>query len=191
MSLTPSTMLSLETSAPDFSLPDLNGTIVSLNNFKNAKAYLIAFICVHCPYVKHLEDEFATLASRYKEKGVVVIAINSNDPNYDPDDSSKGMKQQATKHNFNFPYLVDESQEVAKSYQAACTPDFYVFDQNKKLVYRGHFDDTRPGQGHPDGKHLVAALDVVLDNKPVLKNQKPSSGCNIKWKSGNQPTYHN
>lgn len=190
MSLTPSTMLSLKTSAPDFSLPDLNGTIVSLNNFKNAKAYLIAFICVHCPYVKHLEDEFAALASRYKEKEVAVVAINSNDPNYDPDDNSKGMKQQAAKHNFTFPYLVDESQEVAKSYQAACTPDFYVFDRNRKLVYRGQFDDTRPGQGHPSGKHLEAALDAVLNNKPVLENQKPSSGCSIKWKSGNQPTYH-
>lgn len=188
MSLIPSTMLPLKTSAPDFSLPDLNGTVVSLNNFKNAKAYLIAFICVHCPYVKHLEDEFAALASRYEEKEVAVIAINSNDPNYDPDDNSEGMKQQAAKHNFTFPYLIDESQEVAKSYQAACTPDFYVFDQNRKLVYRGQFDDTRPGQGHPSGKDLEAALDAVLNNKPVLENQKPSSGCSIKWKSGNQPT---
>jgi len=189
MSLTPSTMLPLKTIAPDFSLPDLNGKIVSLNDFKDAKAYLIAFICVHCPYVKHLENEFATLASKYKEKSVAVIAINSNDPNHDPDDNLEGMKQQASKYNFTFPYLVDESQEIAKSYQAACTPDFYVFDQKKELVYRGQFDDTRPGQGHPNGEHLKAALDAVLNNQSVLENQKPSSGCNIKWKPGNEPAY--
>jgi len=182
-------MLPLGTIAPDFSLPDLNNKTISLNNFEGSKAYLIAFICVHCPYVKHLEDEFATLASEYKEKGVAVIAINSNDPSYDPDDNIEGMKQQVSRANFTFSYLVDESQKIAKLYQAACTPDFYVFDQNKKLVYRGQFDDTRPGQGHPNGEHLKNALDAVLNKKSILKNQKPSSGCNIKWKPGNEPEY--
>ena len=189
MSLTPSTMLPLRTTAPDFSLPDLNGTVVSLTDSKDAKAYLIAFICVHCPYIKHLEAEFAALAAKYKNKGVAIIAINSNDPKHDPNDGLKGMRQQATEYNFTFPYLVDESQEVAQAYQAACTPDFYVFDQDKKLVYRGQFDDTRPGRGHPSGEHLGAALDAVLSNQTVSENQKPSSGCNIKWKPGNKPVY--
>lgn len=187
MSLTSSTMLPLKTTAPNFSLPDLDGTIVSLNDYKKAKAYIIAFICVHCPYVKHLENEFAALALRYKEKGVAVIAINSNDPNYDLEDSLEGMKKQATKYSFSFPYLVDESQKIAQSYLAACTPDFYVFDKNKKLIYRGQFDDSRPGQGRPSGESLEDALNTVLNNQPSLENQKPSSGCNIKWKPGNEP----
>jgi len=182
-------MLPLETTAPDFSLPDINGVTVSLDDLKDAKAYLIAFICVHCPYVKHLEDEFSSLAARYKEKGVITIAINSNDSSYDPDDDLEGMKKQAEKHDFAFPYLVDESQEVAQSYQAACTPDFYIFDQNKKLVYRGQFDDSRPERGRPSGEHLEAALEAVLDNQPALENQRPSSGCNIKWMTGNEPKY--
>jgi len=180
-------MIPLKTTAPNFSLPDLNGTIVSLNDFNKAKAYLIAFICVHCPYIKHLEKEFSVMASEYQEKNVAVIAINSNDPNYDPEDSLEGMKKQATGNNFTFPYLVDDLQKVAQAYQAVCTPDFFVFNQNKKLVYRGQFDDSRPGQGRPSGEHLEAALNSVLNNQPVLENQKPSSGCSIKWKPGNEP----
>jgi len=176
-------MLPLETSAPDFSLPGIDGKTVSLGNFDGAKAYLIAFICVHCPYVKHLEDEFALLALEYQEKGVAVIAINSNDPNHDPDDDLVGMKKQVDEHKFNFPYLIDETQEVARDYKAACTPDLYVFDKSKGLVYHGQFDDTRPGQGHPTGKDLRAALDAVLDDQPVPASQKPSTGCNIKWKN--------
>ena len=177
MSLTLSSMLPLGTAAPDFSLPNLNGEFVSINDFKDSKAYLIAFICVHCPYVKHLEREFASLASKYMKKSVAVIAINSNDPRYDPDDDLGGMVQQAAKYCFSFPYLVDKSQDVAKLYQAACTPDVYVFDENKKLG------------GHPTGKHLKDAIDAVLNKKTILKNQKPSSGCNIKWNPGNEPKF--
>jgi peroxiredoxin len=175
-------MLPLQTTAPDFNLPNTNGEIISLKTLKNSKAYIIAFICVHCPYVKHLEKEFAALASEYKKKDVTTIAINSNDPDYDPDDSIEGMRQQASDHNFTFSYLTDETQEIAKAYQAACTPDFYVFNKHKKLVYRGQFDDSRPGQGEATGKNLKAALDSVLNNQPVPENQKPSSGCSIKWK---------
>ena len=183
MSLTPSTMLPLGTIAPNFSLPDINGKTVSLEDFNDAKAYLIAFICVHCPYVIHIEDEFAALAEEYQKKGVAIIAINSNDPNYDPDDDLMGMKNQATEHNFSFPYLIDETQEVARGYKAACTPDLYLFDKNKKLVYRGRFDETRPNSGQPSGIDLKKALDAVLNNQPVSANQEPSIGCNIKWKN--------
>jgi len=182
MSLTPSVMLPLGTIAPGFSLPDINSKMVSLEDFKNIKAYLIAFICVHCPYVKHIEDEFALLATEYQKKGVVVIAINSNDPNYDSADDLEGMKNQIVKHNFDFPYLIDETQEVARSYQAACTPDFYLFNKDKKLAYRGRFDRTRPGLGRPSGIDLKRALDAVLNGQTVPENQKPSIGCNIKWK---------
>lgn len=182
MSLTPSIMLPLGIIAPNFSLPDINGKITSLKDFDGAKAYLIAFICVHCPYVKHIEDEFAVLATEYQKKGVITIAINSNDPDYDSEDDLTGMKNQATKHNFDFPYLIDETQEVARSYQAACTPDFYVFDKDKKLVYRGRFDETRLGSGQPSGIDLRKALSAILNNQPVPENQKPSIGCNVKWK---------
>ena len=182
-------MLPIGTTAPDYFLPDVNGQEISLEDFQNKKAYLIAFICVHCPYVKHLEKEFAVLANEYQNKNVAVIAINSNDADYDSDDDIAGMRRQASKLNFEFPYLVDESQEVAHAYQAACTPDFYIFDQNKKLVYRGQFDDTRPGQGTPTGKDLQDALDALINNQPVTENQKPSSGCNIKWHPGNEPRY--
>jgi peroxiredoxin len=183
MSLTPSAMLPLGTVAPGFSLPGIDGKTVSLDDFDGAKAYLIAFICVHCPYVKHIEDEFAALAVEYQKKGVVVVAINSNDPDYDPDDDLVGMKKQAAEHNFSFSYLVDETQEVARAYQAACTPDLYVFGEDKRLVYRGRFDETRPGSGQPSGTDLRAALEAILDGKPVLTDQNPSIGCNVKWKS--------
>ncbi|MFC1653389.1 thioredoxin family protein [Patescibacteria group bacterium] len=183
MSLTPSTMIPLGTTAPDFSLPDINGKTVSLKHLGESQAYLIAFICVHCPYVKHLEKELAELGNEYQQKGVVIVAINSNDPDYDPEDSVEGMREQAQRLNFNFPYLVDESQDVARSYQAACTPDLYVFNSEKKLVYRGQFDDTRPGSGTPTGKDLKKALNAVINGNPVELNQKPSSGCNIKWKN--------
>ena len=183
MSLTPSTMVPLGTTAPEFFLPDIDGKTISLEDLAGAKAYLVAFICVHCPYVKHLEKEFSELAKKYMKKGVVVIGINSNDPDYDPDDDLAGMKRQAAEYDFTFPYLIDETQEVARAYQATCTPDFYIFDSNKKLVYRGQFDDTRPGQGRPTGKDLRMALEAILSDGPVLINQKPSTGCNIKWKS--------
>jgi len=182
MSLTPSTMLPLGTIAPDFSLSDINGKTVSFEDFRGIKAYLIAFICVHCPYVIHIEDEFAALAAEYQKKDVAIIAINSNDPNYDPDDDLAGMKNQAAEHNFSFPYLIDETQEVARGYKAACTPDLYVFNKDRKLVYRGRFDETRPGSGQPSGIDLRKALDAVLNNQPVSENQEPSIGCNVKWK---------
>lgn len=182
-------MLPLGTTAPDFTLTDVNGQKMSLADFKNKDAYLIAFICVHCPYVKHIEDKFAQLADKYQSQNVAVIAINSNDPNYDSADDIDGMRHQASQHHFTFPYFFDADQSVAKAYKAACTPDLYVFDANKKLVYRGQFDDTRPGQGEATSDDLRAALDAVLNDEPVPANQQPSTGCNIKWQIGNEPDY--
>jgi len=189
MTLVESIMLPLGTQAPNFSLRDVNNKSVSLNEFKEKAAYLIVFMCVHCPYVKHLEKEFALMANEYQKKGVAVIAINSNDADYDPDDGVEGMKDQINRLGFKFPYLIDETQEVAKAYKAMCTPDFYLFDKEKKLVYRGQYDKTRPGMGQPDGKDLKAALEAVIKNRPVNEDQKPSSGCNVKWKIGNEPEY--
>jgi peroxiredoxin len=182
MSLTPSTMVPLGTLAPDFSLPDLEGKMVSLKDFDGSKAYVIAFICVHCPYIKHLEKEFSQIAVEYKEKRIAFIGINSNDPEYDPADGLAGMVEQASRYNFTFPYLIDKTQKTAKDYQASCTPDFFVFDKDKKLVYRGQFDDTRPGMGKPTGDDLKKALDLTLDEgEGVIEDQKPSTGCSIKW----------
>lgn len=189
MSLTPSTMLPLGTMAPNFSLPDYEGKVVSLNDFKDSKAYIIVFICVHCPYVIHIEDQLSQLAKEYKDKGITTIAINSNDSDYEPEDGVDGMKNQAEKNYFSFPYLVDDSQEIAKAYKAACTPDLYIFDSHKKLIYRGQFDSSRPGRGIATGEDVRTALDAILSNQPTSSDQKPSSGCNIKWKPGNEPSY--
>lgn len=188
--LTPSTMLPLGTTAPNFSLKDINGKTVSLSDLKDSKAYLVAFICVHCPYVKHLEYQLADLVAEYKELGLTTIAINSNDPDNDPEDSIEGMRRQAKEVGFEFPYLVDETQEVAQKYKAACTPDLFLFDKDKKLVYRGQFDSTRPGNGTPDGKDLEKAIKAVINEEPIINEQMPSSGCNIKWKPGNEPSYY-
>lgn len=190
MVLQNSTMLPLGTTAPAFELPDTDGQMVSLENFDGAKAYVVMFICNHCPYVKHLADAFATFGRDYEGKGVAIIAINSNDVANYPDDSPPKMQEEKAKRGWTFPYLYDETQEVAHAYKAACTPDFYVFDSGMRLAYRGQFDDTRPNKGTPTGKDLRAAVDAVLTGQPVAAEQRPSAGCNIKWKPGNEPDYY-
>jgi peroxiredoxin len=190
MALTPSTMLTLGTTAPDFRLPDTNGKTVSLVDFKDKPALLVMFICNHCPYVKHIRTGLAQLARDYLPRGIGIVGVNSNDVANYPDDSPAKMKEEAKSAGYLFPYLYDESQAVAKAYRAACTPDIYLFDKGRKLVYRGQFDDSRPGNGIPvTGKDLRAALDAVLAGRPVSANQKASMGCNIKWKAGNEPVY--
>ncbi|HZF00925.1 MAG TPA: thioredoxin family protein [Methylomirabilota bacterium] len=190
MALTPSTMLPLGTTAPDFKLPDTNGKIVSLADFKNAPALLVIFMCNHCPYVIHIRAGLAQLTRDYAPKRVGIVGINSNDAENYPDDSPAKMKSEVKNAGYLFPYLHDESQSVAKTYRAACTPDIFLFDKNQKLVYRGQFDDSRPGNGiSVTGKDLRAALEAVLAEKSVSENQKASIGCNIKWKSGNEPDY--
>jgi peroxiredoxin len=191
MARTPSTMLQLGTTAPAFSLPNVDGQMVSLDDFKSAPAMLVAFVCNHCPFVKHVADPFAQLAREYQAKGVGVVAISSNDVANYPADSPEQMVHEAETRGYTFPYLYDESQEVAKAYRAACTPDFYVFDKHHKLVYRGQMDDSRPDSGIPvTGKDLRAALDALLAGKSISEQQKPSIGCNIKWKAGNEPDYY-
>jgi peroxiredoxin len=190
MALTPSTMLPLGSKAPDFRLPDTDGRTVSLDDFKDAPALLVIFLCNHCPYVKHVRHELAALARESRDRGVAIVGISANDAVVYPDDSPEQMAREKAEVGYVFPYLYDESQEVAKAYQAACTPDFFVFDRNRSLVYRGQMDDSRPGNGRPvTGKDLRAALDAVLAGTPVPEEQKPSMGCNIKWKPGNAPSY--
>ena len=190
MAATTSTMLALGTKAPAFSLTDTTGATVSISDFDSAKAVLIVFMCNHCPFVKHIIDDFVRLATEYQDKGVAIVAINSNDVETYPDDRPETMVQVAKQKSFSFPYLYDETQEVAKAYRAACTPDFFLFDRDRKLVYRGQMDDSRPGNGKPiTGADLRAALDAVLAGRPVSQQQKPSMGCNIKWKRGNEPDY--
>ena len=190
MAETPSTMLPLGTKAPPFRLPDPQGKMVSSDDFKNAPALLVAFICNHCPFVKHIRSKFAELAKEYQARGVAIVGINSNDIVFSPNDSPDKMAEEVKQIGYVFPYLFDESQEVAKAYRAACTPDLYLFDRDRALVYRGQFDDSRPGNGRPvTGADLRTALDAVLTGQSVSKNQKPSIGCNIKWKSGNAPDY--
>jgi len=183
-------MLPLGTAAPPFSLADTNGKTVSLSGFKNAPALLVMVICNHCPYVQHIAYSIAKLAREYQQKGVAVVGINSNDAQKYPADSPAMMQEEVKRVGYTFPYLYDESQSVAKAYRAACTPEFYVFDKQKKLVYRGRFDGSNPGNSVPvTGEDLRRALDAVLANKPVPSDQKPSMGCNIKWKLGNEPDY--
>jgi peroxiredoxin len=183
-------MLPLGTKAPGFSLPNVDGRVVSLADFAGAPALLVIFMCNHCPYVKHVADSLAQLAREYQGRGVGVVGISSNDvPNY-PADSPEQMVAEAEQRGYTFAYLYDETQEVARAYRAACTPDFYVFDKDQKLVYRGQMDSSRPDSGIPvTGKDLRAALDAVLAGKPVSPEQRPSMGCNIKWKSGQEPDY--
>lgn len=191
MALTPSTMLPLGTSAPDFSLPDTNGNTVSLSEFKQAPALVVVFMCNHCPYVKHVREGLAAFGRYCREKGVAMVGINSNDVANYPEDSPKMMKTEVKDTGYTFPYLYDETQAVAQAYRAACTPDFYVFDGWQKLVYRGQFDDSRPGNGIPvSGNDLRAAVEAVLHGKAVPSDQKASIGCNIKWKAGNEPDYY-
>jgi peroxiredoxin len=190
MARTASTMLPLGTKAPDFSLVNVDGRTVTLESLREARALLVAFICNHCPYVKHVAPAFAELAREYQAKGVAVVAISSNDVASHPADSPEQMVREAEERGYTFPYLYDETQAVAKAYAAACTPDFYVFDKDRKLVYRGQMDASRPDSGiSVTGADLRAALDAVLAGTPVPADQKPSIGCNIKWKTGNEPAY--
>lgn len=183
MALTPSTMVDLGTQAPDFQLPSVSGKTVSLSHYSGSKGLLVAFICNHCPYVIHIQEEFVRLAQEYQAKGIGVVAINSNDVQHYPDDSFEKMQEVAINQSYCFEYLFDETQEVAKAYDAACTPDFFLFDATFKLVYRGQMDDSRPKNGKPlSGKDLRQALDCVLSNKACPDLQIPSQGCNIKWK---------
>ncbi len=190
MVLTPSTMLPLGTAAPDFALPDCANQTVRLADFSQAPALLVAFICNHCPYVKHVAPALAELAREYQARGVAVVGINSNDIEAYPDDSPEKMREEVALRGYTFPYLLDADQQVAKAYRAACTPDFYVFDRQKRLVYRGQMDDSRPGNGQPvTGADLRRALDAVLAGQPAPAEQRPSIGCNIKWKPGGAPEY--
>lgn len=187
---TASTMLPLGTKAPDFSLVNVDGRTVSLDAAQGAPATVIMFICNHCPFVKHLADDLAAFAREYQSKGVAVFGINSNDVSNHPEDSPEQMVHEAEKRGYVFPYLFDETQEVAKAYRAACTPDFFVFDGELRLVYRGQFDASRPGNGAPiTGNDLRAAVDAVLAGQPVQDEQTPSIGCNIKWKENSAPDY--
>ena len=185
MALTESTMLELGTIAPDFVLTDVvSGETVRRDDFRGKQALLVMFICAHCPYVKHIEKSLGDLSADYEDKPLAIVAISSNDVKTQPADRPEGLRQQAHDNDFDFPYLYDESQYVAHAYKAACTPDPYLFDADFKLVYRGQYDDSRPGNGVPvTGKDLRAAIDLVLAGKPVPTEQKPSIGCNIKWKA--------
>ena len=187
-----STMLPLGTPAPGFALPDTAGNTVSISDFENAPALLVAFMCNHCPYVKHIRESFVELVKEYQAKGVAVVGINSNDVETYPDDRPELMARDAQTYGYTFPYLYDQSQEVARAYRAACTPDFFLFDSNRRLVYRGQIDSSRPGNDKAlTGEDLRAALDAVLAGEEVSPLQKPSMGCNIKWKAGNEPDYFN
>ena len=190
MALTPSTMLPLGTNAPDFKLPDTDGKIVSLADFKDKAALVVVFMCNHCPYVVHIRGGLAQLAYDYSPKNVAIVGINSNDAKNYPADSPAKMKDEVKTAGYIFPYLYDETQAVAKKYRAACTPDIFLFDCGRRLVYRGQFDASRPGNGIPvTGKDLRAALDAVLAGKSTSEFQVASIGCNIKWKTGNEPDY--
>ena len=190
MARTPSTMLELGTPAPPFALVDTTGDTVAIDDFADAPALLVMFICNHCPFVKHVRDELARLGRDYAARGVAVVAISSNDPELYPADSPEMMKQEKAEAGYTFPYLFDATQEVAAAYRAACTPDFYLFDGERRLVYRGQLDDSRPGNGVPvTGSDLRAALDAVLGGEAPSPEQKPSLGCNIKWRPGNEPAW--
>ena len=187
---TPSTMLDLGTPLPSFSLPDFNGKVVSDADFKGSKALLVAFICKHCPFVRHIRSEFARFAKEYEAKGLKVVAIMSNSIDEFPEDGPEGMKQETEEAGYVFPYLKDESQAVAKAYKAACTPDLFLFDRQRRLVYRGQFDGSRPRNTVPvTGADLRAACDAVLAGQTPSPEQRSSIGCNIKWKRGNEPEY--
>jgi thiol-disulfide isomerase/thioredoxin len=182
MAATQSTMLPLRTPAPAFRLPDFDGKLHALEDFGQAKGLLVAFICNHCPFVKHIRPELVRFARDYQPKGIAVVAINSNDIAAYPQDGPSGMAEEARSAGYTFPYLFDETQAIAKAYGAACTPDFFLFDANKQLVYRGQFDESRPGRGTSTGASLRAASDALLSGSAINPDQQPSIGCNIKWK---------
>ncbi len=191
MAATPSVMLALETPAPDFDLPDVvSGQRISLRTFAGKRALLVMFLSRHCPYVQHIKNEIARIGEEYGPRGVGIVAISSNDVSNYPDDAPPRLKEMAVESRFNFPFCYDEGQEAAKAFSAACTPDLFLFDSVRKLVYRGQLDDGRPSNGKPvTGRDLRNALDAVLAGRPVNEDQKPSVGCNIKWKAGNEPDY--
>lgn len=183
MALTPSTMVALGTPAPDFRLPSTSGELVGLADFADAKAVLVVFMCNHCPYVVHVADELARLGRELPSRGVAMIGINSNDADKYPSDNPEAMVREVESRGYQFPYLFDGDQSVARAYRAACTPDPFLFDGERKLVYRGELDDSRPGNGKPvTGAAIRAAIDAVLEGRPVSSEQIPSMGCNIKWK---------
>lgn len=191
MALTPSRMIPLGTKAPEFSITDVvTGKKVSLSDFSGTEGMLVMYICRHCPYVQHIKWELARLGKDYVKKGLSIVAISSNDVVKYPDDAPDRLKEMAHELGFNFPLCYDETQDAAKAYSAACTPDFFLFDRARRLVYRGQLDDSRPENTRPvNGKDLRAAIDAVLADQPVSSNQKPSMGCNIKWKTGREPSY--
>lgn len=191
MTKTQSTMIALGTKIPYFRLPNVvSGELVSSDNFTDKKAILIMFICNHCPYVRHVQEEIAQVGTDYADKPLGIVAICSNDVESYPDDSPENLKKQAQNFGFNFPYLFDETQAVAKAFTAACTPDFFLFNEKRELAYRGQLDESRPGNDSPvSGKDLRRAIDAVLADKNVRGKQKPSAGCNVKWKTGNEPAY--
>ena len=183
-------MLELVTEAPNFSLPDPDGTVYSRDDFANAEALLVVFMCNHCPYVIHLREKLAEFGREYQPKGVAIVGINANDVERYPADSPEMMAKEIEEVGYTFPYLFDEGQDVAAAYRAACTPDFFLFDRERKLVYRGQFDETRPRMGKPaTGKDLIAAVEQLLAGDPITVDQRASIGCNIKWKSGREPAY--
>jgi peroxiredoxin len=189
---TASTMLPLGTIAPDFRLPNIDGQMMSLGEIAKGKGLVVMFICNHCPFVKHVAPELVRLTKDYEARGIRFVGISSNDVAAYPADSPEMMKQEAAAQGYTFPYLFDETQQVAQAYRAACTPDFYIFDQDKRLVYRGQLDDSRPGNGKPlNGSDLRGALDQLLSGAELPADQRPSIGCNIKWKQGHEPTYFN
>ena len=188
MAAAPSRMLALGTPAPAFSLPATDGRLVSLGDFARHKALLVMFICNHCPFVKHVRQELSRLGRDYADRGAAIVAINSNDADAYPDDAPDRMREEAAAAGYTFPYLFDATQEVARAYQAACTPDFFLFDGARRLVYRGQLDDSRPDSGiQVTGRDLRAALDAALAGRPPSSDQKPSLVCNIKWRPGNEP----
>ena len=192
MALTASTMLPLGTNAPDFHLPDVvSGNTISLSTFAGKQALLVMFICQHCPFVKHIKDEMARLGKDYINRNVGIVGISANDAKNYPDDAPEQLKAMAEELRLSFPICYDESQETAKAYTAACTPDFFLFDGQQQLVYRGQLDDSRPSNGKPvTGTDLRAAIEAILTGQPVNAQQQPSVGCNIKWKPGNAPSYY-
>jgi peroxiredoxin len=189
---TASTMLPLGTTAPEFRLPNIDGTTIGLNDVATGKGLVVMFLCNHCPFVKHVAPELVRLTKDYESRGIRFVGISSNDILQYPDDAPEMMKTEAAEQGYTFPYLYDESQAVAQAYRAACTPDFFVFDGGKRLVYRGQLDDSRPGNGKPlNGSDMRRALDQILSGAEVSAEQRPSIGCNIKWKRGKEPTYFN
>lgn len=190
MVLTASTMLELGAPAPAFALPDTSGKVVCLDDFRNARGLLVVFMCNHCPYVVHVQHELAAIGREYGPQGIAMVGINANDATTYPDDSFARMGEEARRVGYPFPYLYDATQAVAKAYRAACTPDFFLFDGERRLVYRGQLDDARPGRDTPvTGRDLRRALDALLAGQPISSEQQPSMGCNIKWQPGNAPDY--